>query len=444
MIHRTKSPFWKESPVKRVAAMLVLSLVAATSWGQDEAKKVVEQITKHYAKLHGCSVTLTMDVEFPNGAPFGLGDLDQTSHASVVKPNQFAFWPSDKPAPMGMPKVQVLCDGKQLISAMPDASVYSIEEAPEKLADLITTPDPEAMLPAHVWDMVAGSQMVIDLMSGSTDKGLLKMLAEAEYRGVQGEDAAARHVFMAVEKDPIAQQETKLEVFVTTGDEAWVTAIKPQLDEMQTQMMGDMSITLRFDNWKSVEGLPEAATFKPEESWKKVDNVLEAALGGMMGEGDEGSAPEELDMDHPAVDAGTTAPEFSLKTLDEKTFTLADCKGKVIVLDFWATWCGPCVAGLPTVTKVTSEYADKGVVFAAVNLREDPDHVRKFMADKEWNFNVAMDSDGGIADLYGVTGIPHSVIIDKTGVVRHVHVGFGGAKQYEVQLRQELDELVRD
>ncbi|GAB4385815.1 MAG: hypothetical protein Kow0022_13090 [Phycisphaerales bacterium] len=428
--------------MKTVAATLVLSLIAATSQGQDEAKKVIEQINKHYANLHGCTVTLTMDVEFPNGAPFGLGNLDQTSHASVVKPNSFAFWPSEKPSPMGMPKVQVLCDGRQLISALPEASVYSIEEAPEKLADLITTPDPDAMLPAHAWDMVAGSQLVIDLMSGVTDKGLLKMLADAEYKGLQGKDADARHVFLAVEKNPVTEEETKLEVFVAPGEAAWVTAIKPQLDEVQTQMMGDMTITLRFDNWKAVDALPDTAIFQPKDGWKKVDNVLEAALGGMMDEDD--APPQELDMDHPAVDVGAVAPAFSLRTLDDKTFTLADYKGKVVVLDFWATWCGPCVAGLPTVTKVTSEYADKGVVFTAVNLREAPDHVRTFMADKKWNFNVAMDSDGAIANLYGVTGIPHSVIIDKTGVVRHVHVGFGGAEQYEAQLRQELDQLLKD
>jgi len=434
--------------VIRTTALAVLTLAANACWGQDDARKIIEHLSEHYRNVQGCSVTLTMDVEFPDGAPFGIGDMDQTSYASVLKPNIFAFWPGDKPAPMGMPVVRVMCDGKQLVTAMPNEALYSSEDAPATLAELVTAPDPESMMPAHAWEMIAGAQMVIDLMSDVPDKGIVKMLSQAEYKGVQGEDAQARHVFLATEQGEFGQS-TKLEIFVAAGDKPWVTAIKPQIDQAQQQMFGKIDITLRFDDWKAIEALPEAARFKIADEWKKVDNVIEAAMNGLMTEGpdDLGDEPRDDGPDQPkppAADKGNPAPDFTLTTLDESTFTLSSLKGKVVVLDFWATWCGPCVRALPTVTSVTADYADKGVVFAAVNLREKPERVRKFMADKEWSFNVPMDTDGSIAQAYGVTGIPHSVIIDKQGIIRHIHVGFGGAKQYEAQLRAELDELIKE
>ena len=143
-----------------------------------------------------------------------------------------------------------------------------------------------------------------------------------------------------------------------------------------------------------------------------------------------------------ALGGGDAAANFSLQTLDGDSFTLAENRGKVVVVDFWATWCGPCVAGLPVVTKVMRDYADKGVVFVAVNLRESPEKVSAFMDKKNWNFTVALDSDGSIANKYGVTGIPHSVIIDQKGNIHSTHTGFGGAKETDKMLRKELDGLI--
>ena len=142
---------------------------------------------------------------------------------------------------------------------------------------------------------------------------------------------------------------------------------------------------------------------------------------------------------------GDAAPAFTLPRLgSEDSFTLADHKGKVVVLDFWATWCPPCVKGLPVVSRVTASYADQGVVFAAVNLQEDAEHVAEFMEKKDWAFDVALDAKGDAAGLYGVSSIPHSVIIDKQGVIRFVHIGFGGAKEYEKQMKKELEELLAE
>ncbi|MCA9241085.1 MAG: TlpA family protein disulfide reductase, partial [Planctomycetales bacterium] len=108
--------------------------------------------------------------------------------------------------------------------------------------------------------------------------------------------------------------------------------------------------------------------------------------------------------------------------------------------DFWATWCGPCVAALPIVNKVASDYAEKGVVFYAVNQQEEAEQVTSFLAKKELDLPVAMDPEGEAGAMYLVEGLPTSVMIGLDGRVQVVHMGYSPAM--EESLREELDALV--
>jgi peroxiredoxin len=143
--------------------------------------------------------------------------------------------------------------------------------------------------------------------------------------------------------------------------------------------------------------------------------------------------------DHPLV--GKQAPAFTATRLDDTPFDLTDHLGKdVVILDFWATWCGPCRQALPILSGVAAEYKGRGVEFFAVDLSETPAEVQQFLDDSGLDVPVVMDADGSVAEKYGVEAIPQTVIIGRDGVVRFVHIGT--QPSLESRLKQELDGLI--
>lgn len=120
---------------------------------------------------------------------------------------------------------------------------------------------------------------------------------------------------------------------------------------------------------------------------------------------------------------GEPATDFALAGLDGRKVTLSKLKGKVVILDFWATWCGPCRRWMPIVEKVGKELAPKGVLVYAVNVRETKDQVRQYLSKTGVKVPILFDSDGAIGTAYGAVSIPLTVIVGRDGKIAKTMVG---------------------
>ena len=114
----------------------------------------------------------------------------------------------------------------------------------------------------------------------------------------------------------------------------------------------------------------------------------------------------------------------------------------MVVLEFWATWCGPCMQSMPLVDEVVREFADRGVELLAVNMEEQPEQIKAMLERHKLKVPVALDRDGVVAAKYAVTAIPQTVVIDRDGKVARLFVG-GGKKTAE-SLRTAIQELCPD
>jgi peroxiredoxin len=139
---------------------------------------------------------------------------------------------------------------------------------------------------------------------------------------------------------------------------------------------------------------------------------------------------------------GKPAADFALKAVSGENVRLSEHLGEVVMLNFWATWCGPCRLEMPRLDQLHATYHSAGLVLLGVNVDDNGERAVEFAQALSVSYPVLLDPRKAVAPLYDLDALPMTVLIDRAGTVRYVHHDYSPAieKQYVAELRQLLDE----
>lgn len=143
-----------------------------------------------------------------------------------------------------------------------------------------------------------------------------------------------------------------------------------------------------------------------------------------------------------AKEMNEAAPDFTLKSLSGKNLKLSEYAGNVVLLNFWASWCAPCRLEMPLLNDLHNKYEKLGFVVLGVNVEEQTDKARSYIADRPVDFPILFDDTNSVSKKYNVIAMPTTVMIDRNGNMRYLHQGYkpGDEKKYKKMVKK----LVRE
>jgi peroxiredoxin len=144
----------------------------------------------------------------------------------------------------------------------------------------------------------------------------------------------------------------------------------------------------------------------------------------------------------PLYATDSVAPDFTLKASDGRNLRLREMRGKVVMLNFWATWCGPCRDEMPKLDQLYQQYHKNGFILLGINIDDNPENAAAMARRLGVKFPVLFDQGKKASKLYKVDAMPSTVIIDRDGNVRYVHRGYRPG--YELQYQTEVRALLKE
>ena len=381
-----------------------------------QADAVLAAFGKFYAGLQ----SFQADLKSTNHIEANGMDEQMESDFTVAmsRPNSFALIHQT-----GMVGGSLLCDGKTVFNYQPMMKKYTSTSAPARLSMIV---DPMDLALA-----TGGNAYALPPLVATDPAKNIKAGAKSDtYVGQEQIDGVSAHHLR------LSAPSTVTDLWIETGEAPlllkMITATDTKVPAASLPGQGaggsiafKCSMISAFSNWQTDKPIPpETFAFQPPADAK------------LVGDFTEGLVKEEPV--HPLV--GKPAPDFQLNDLDGHPISLSSLKGKVVVLDFWATWCPPCCKALPIVSSVAMGMQDRGVAFYAVNLKETADVIRSFQSDNGLSIPVLLDADGKAANLYQAKAIPETVLIDRDGVIQAVHVGYRG--DIQARLAEQLNVLL--
>ena len=371
----------------------------------DEAKKELAAVTEAYKKLTGLEVAGTLSADLLVG---GQAKKQQgTFTGSFAAPNKFRHEMKDD--------VAVGSTGEKLYAYQPSKNAYVTAEAPKERVAASELPNPMRS--------IVQMQNVSLMCAIVDDAG--KLLAEG-----------MREVSKSPDAQVGGQSYTVLDI---KGDKVDYRVLVDPSTHLLRQVVLDMKRTLE------AAGRPDVHHATLTFDYTKVSPAAPAkaeAFAWAAPEGAKDVASADAEEGEAMALVGKEAPDFNLKGMDGKPVTMKSLRGSVVLLDFWATWCGPCKMSLPMLNKVAKDRREAGLKTFAIDLQEPKETVQPVAAKLIPDVPVLLDERGETSPLYKITGIPQTVVVGKDGKVRKVFIGAG--PDHEAKMRAAVDAALKE
>ena len=144
----------------------------------------------------------------------------------------------------------------------------------------------------------------------------------------------------------------------------------------------------------------------------------------------------------PASTANVEGGNFTLKSAEGANIRLSEYRGQVVMLNFWASWCGPCRQEFPHLDALQPKYTPLGFTILGINVEQDRSAAEKILRDIPVTFPILFDAENVVSELYDVDAMPTTLLLDRNGVVRHLHRGYKPG--YEVKYEEQIRALVKE
>jgi len=387
-----------------LAVALMTCSPASAQANKPKPEEVLRRMADYLSKQPAlsCKVVATLEVKAEGQEVNQVGKMT----VRMQRPNRLALILDE--GEMGM---TVVSDGKRLTQCLPPLKRYVTLDAPKEYAEMTSIGIPLKFT-------VLGSTGA--LIPPPDGKKYFKTLTA----GVKTSAYVGKEKVGNVQCDHLRfeQEQFDWDIWIEEGKRPVPHKVMLDLAKQVGSNRAKVHYTAAFSDWNAGPKFTDADfTFKPPASAEEVDVLIEE------------------DPPHPLL--GKPAPEFKTVDLEDHPFELKSHLGKnVVLLDFWATWCGPCVEAMPKVDAVANKFAGRGLVFRAVNGGEDADTIKKFLSMAKLKVPVVLDQDNAIAQSYMVEGIPQTVLIGKDGKVQVVHQGF--SDELANELSNEIEALL--
>lgn len=384
----------------------------------DDVRDVVTPLFSSIADAKVSRATVEMLADSLMGGQI-VDSQKSTFQIASMSPNQFTIYLKEPEQ-----RMRVYCDGKSMVAAL-SSEAYVTLPGPVTTQQAVT----DLGLPMGPYAEPLFSLTLAGVDPAISFAGGMKSLVVADRDEF-------RDGVPAVHLHGVQSDEVIWDLWITEGENPRPLRLLVDLTPMlmasdQVQIPANFSYQVRYDfvTWRVTgEVDPEIFRFQPTEQTTEYSSLQEyyESIAGVVEE-------------HPLL--GKPAPDFELQSVKGESVRLNSLEDKVVVLDFWATWCAPCVASMPLMQKITDEFKQKDVVFLAVNAGETKEEVEAFLDEQEWKVTVLLDTDGKVSDAFKADAIPQSIVLGKDGMIESVHVGFLGEEALTQRLTEELEIL---